>query len=83
MSSLATTGPVRAAALSKSTLHLPVRGAVAMPGLRIPVLACSHHSPLAGKRFISTTQQKQVKEYFPPPPHTNVKGLETAWAHPV
>lgn len=82
MSSLSVAAPLRAALLQKSALHLPVRGAIAMYGLRIPVLACTH-PPLPGKRAISSTRQKQIKEYFPPPPQPNVQQVETAWVHPV
>ena len=90
MTSLSAVAPMRAALLQRSALRLPVRGAVAMHGLRIPALACTQ-VPLAGKRVISTTpekqisstREKQIKDYFPPPPHANVLQVETAWTHPV
>lgn len=35
------------------------------------------------KRSISSTQQNQIKEYFPPTKEPAVKEVTTAWVHPV
>ncbi|KAJ5596252.1 Alternative oxidase [Penicillium hetheringtonii] len=35
------------------------------------------------KRFISSTQQNQTKEFFPPPHTPGVKEVDSAWNHPV
>ncbi|KAJ5467360.1 Alternative oxidase [Penicillium sp. IBT 31633x] len=38
---------------------------------------------LTSKRPISSTPQKQITEYFPPPKVDNVKEVQSAWVHPV
>ncbi|KAH8429024.1 alternative oxidase [Aspergillus melleus] len=35
------------------------------------------------RRFISSTSQNQIKEYFPAPDTPGVKEVTTAWSHPI
>lgn len=82
MNSLTTKAPSRVASIPISHIRLAVRGAVGMTGLRTPMLAMHRHQ-LVNKRSISSTGKKQIKEFFPPQPHDNIKEMETAWPHPV
>lgn len=89
MSLLTSTAPMRATVFPKSYLFVASRGytsLIATTGLRYSSsspLAAKYHHPANTKRFISSTQQQQIKEFFPPPNAPHIKETDTAWAHPV
>lgn len=88
MNSLSATAPIRMAALPKHYLQFTVRTytkQMASTGLRCTGQwsANKYHQQPPTKRYISSTPQSQIKDYFPPPDAPKIKEVETAWAHPV
>ncbi|KAL4817295.1 mitochondrial alternative oxidase [Aspergillus spinulosporus] len=88
MNSISTSGPLRVAAMSKHHLHFTVQTCtrcMASAGLRYSSLPLAKRSydQSTGKRFISSTPQSQIKDYFPPPDAPKIVEVKTAWAHPV
>ncbi|EAU33760.1 alternative oxidase, mitochondrial precursor [Aspergillus terreus NIH2624] len=89
MSLSISTVPIRAAVFPKSYLLVSSRGYASL--LATTSLRYSNGSLLATKpgyhrttkRFISSTPQQQIKEFFPPPNTPQIKESETAWVHPV
>ncbi|KAJ5832821.1 Alternative oxidase [Penicillium riverlandense] len=87
MNALSTTAPLRAAA-PRAYLHLAMRtySGVAVMTFNSP---CHHTSRRSGpltpssKRLISSTPQHHIKDYFPPPETSTVKGVTSLWTHPV
>ncbi|KAJ6070029.1 hypothetical protein N7499_011916 [Penicillium canescens] len=81
MNSLMTSAPLRAA-VRPQYLHL---AAQTCSGIAVTTLSSSLRtgSPNHTKRLISSTPQNQIKEFFPPPKSSNVKGVQSAWVHPV
>ncbi|KAF9888229.1 hypothetical protein FE257_009224 [Aspergillus nanangensis] len=90
MSLMTSTTPIRVASVSKSYLLLNTSRSyaslVATTGLRCgsgPLLARKRQSQTNTKRFISSTPQQQIKDFFPAPNTPRIKESETAWAHPI
>lgn len=88
MNSLSTTAPIRMAALPKHYLQFTVRSytkQMATTGLRCTGQWSANkcHLQPTTKRYISSTPQTQIKDYFPPPDAPKIKEVETAWVHPV
>nr|AAN39883.1 mitochondrial alternative oxidase [Aspergillus nidulans] len=88
MNSMSTTGPIRGGAIPKHYLQFTVRTytrSMASAGLRYsnPPLVKKCYDQPTGKRFISSTPQSQIKDYFPPPDAPKIVEVKTAWAHPV
>ena len=78
MNSLTASAPTRVAPL-KPYLCLAARSypcATATTGLR-------YSSTTANKRSLSSTPQKQINEFFPPPKAPHIREVETPWVHPV
>ncbi|KAJ5550177.1 Alternative oxidase [Penicillium sp. DV-2018c] len=86
MNTLSARVPLQAAARTHC-LHTTVRAysGVAAIAFSPACGATKRTSPfsLTSKRPISSTSQKQITEYFPPPKTPNVKEVESPWAHPV
>ncbi|GES63693.1 alternative oxidase [Aspergillus terreus] len=89
MSLSISTVPIRAAVFPKSYLLISSRGyasLLATTGLRYSngsMLATKPECHRTTKRFISSTPQQHIKEFFPPPNTPQIKESETAWVHPV
>ncbi|CAI7661580.1 Alternative oxidase [Penicillium manginii] len=79
--------PLRVAARPQSYFYLAARAYSGVAATSLPNCYRVNKRPspviYTPKRLISSTEHKQIKEYFPPPQTPGVKEVESAWAHPV
>ncbi|KAJ5773274.1 hypothetical protein N7457_008170 [Penicillium paradoxum] len=85
MNSLSVRAPLQVAGRMQYLLAMRTCSGVAMSASN-PACGVTRRTPtfsLTSKRLISSTAQKQIKEFFPAPETPNIKRVQSAWAHPV